>query len=422
MPESADDQHRMRRRGSSSGDSHPAGPSRSAKGRSPSLLRALLTAGSLSLVAASPPFLLGALAVQLRADLDFSPAQLGIAAAAFRSVVTISTAVLGRVADLTGPARAMRVAVSVTAASALGVGLFADSWEALVAWLVVAGVASAMAGPAMSTFIARAVQVGRRGIAFGIQQSGPPGAALVGGFAVPLVALTLGWRWAFGGTGLLALLVLFLIPGVAPAPRRLEGESRPALPVREPVILAAAMAFGFGSATTLSTFLVESAVTAGIGEGEAGLVLALGGAASIVARIITGRLADRWTHSHLLVAAWMLGAGFVGYVLLATGAPVAIIFGTVVAFSFGWGFSAIVFFAVGRMYPESPGVAAGTLLTGGSLGGIVTPVVFGYVLEATSFVLAWAVLALWAVIAAALLAAARHSHNRRLPGGDPRTV
>ena len=412
----------MRLRGSGDAGSGPAGTSGRAGDGSPSLLRALLTAGSLSLVAASPPFLLGALAVQLRADLDFSPAQLGIAAAAFRVIVTLSTAVLGRVADLTGPSRAMRAAVSLTAAAALGIGLFARSWEALVAWLVLGGVGSALAGPAMSTFIARGVRAGRRGIAFGIQQSGPPGAALVGGFAVPLVGLTLGWRWAFGGAGLLALLVLFLIPGVGTGSPRVGGRSRPALPVREPAILAAAMAFGFGAATTLSTFLVEATVDAGIGEGEAGLVLALGGAASIGARLVTGRLADRWAHSHLLVAAWMLGAGFAGYVLLATGKPLAMVIGTVVAFSFGWGFSAIVFFAVGRMYPENPGVAAGTLLTGGSLGGIVTPVVFGYVLEATSFGLAWGVLAVWAVVAAALLAVARRAHNRRLPTGDPRTV
>ncbi|MCY4369553.1 MAG: MFS transporter [bacterium] len=412
----------MRLRGSGDADSRRAGMSRRGRKGAPSLLRALLAAGSLSLVSASPPFLVGALAVQLRADLDFSPTQLGIAAASFRGVVSLSSAALGRVADLTGPSRAMRASVALTAVAALTIGLFVNSWEALVGCLVLAGVGSALGGPAMSTFIARAVRLGRRGIAFGIQQAGPPGAALVGGFAVPLVALTLGWRWAFGATGILTLLVLLLIPGVATAPRRTDGEPLAALPLREPVILAAAMAFGFGSATTMSTFLVESAVDAGIGKGEAGLVLALGGASSIGARLITGRLADRWAHSHLLVAAWMLAAGFAGYLLLATGSPAAMVIGTIIAFSFGWGFSAIVFFAVGRMYPENPGAAAGMLLTGGSLGGIVTPVVFGYILETTSYGLAWTVLSVWAVLAAALLATARLAHNRTLPAGDPRTV
>ena len=412
----------MRRTGSGDADPQPASPSGGVEESSPSLRRAVLAAGSVSLVAVSPPFLLGALAVQLRADLDFSPTQLGIAAASFRGIVTLSSATLGRVVDITGPSRAMRAAVSLTAITALSIGLFADSWGALVAWLVLGGVASALAGPAMSAFIARAVRVGRRGIAFGFQQAGPPGAALVGGFAVPLVALTLGWRWVFCGAGVLAACVLLIVPKVGAVSRNPDVERRKSVPLRGPAIIAVAVAFGFGAATTMSTFLVESAVDAGIGKGEAGFVLAIGGASSIVARLITGRLADRWTHGHLLVAAWMLAAGFVGYALLATGAPAAMIIGTIVAFSFGWGFPAIVFFALGRMYPENPGATAGMLLTGGSLGGIVTPVLFGYVLETTSFELAWTLLAVWAVIAAALLATARYTHNRRLPAGDPRTV
>jgi MFS family permease len=374
------------------------------------------------MVAASPPFLLGALAVQLRADLDFSPTQLGIAAAAFRGVVTISSATLGRAVDIAGPSRAMRAAVSVTAITALGVGLFADSWEALVAWLALGGMASAIAGPAMNAFIAKAVRQGRRGFAFGIQQAGPPGAALVGGFAVPLVALTLGWRWVFVGAGFLAMLAVLAVPNVARSSPNPQREREESLPMRAAALMAVALGFGFGAATTMSTFLVESMVDAGMGQGEAGFVLSLGAASSIVSRLITGRLADRWTHSHLLIAAWMLAAGFVGFGLLATGSPMAMIVGTVVAFGFGWGFSAIAFFAIGRMYPENPGAAAGVVIMGGSLGGIATPVLFGYVLEATSFGPAWTLLAAWVVLAAALLAAARHMHNRGLPPGDPRAV
>ena len=412
----------MKLGGSGDADPQSASPSGRVEEGLTSLRRAVFAAGSVGLVAASPPFLLGALAVQLRADLDFSPTQLGIAAASFRGIVTLSSATLGRVADITGPSRAMRAAVSVTAVSALGIALFADSWEALVAWLVLGGVGSALAGPAMSAFIARAVRAGRRGIAFGFQQAGPPGAALVGGFAVPLVALTLGWRWVFAGAGVLAAVVLLIVPNVAGVSRNPDGGRRKSLPLRGPAIIAVAVAFGFGAATTMSTFLVESAVDAGIGNGEAGLVLGVGGASSIVARLITGRLADRWTHGHLLVAALMLAAGFVGYALLATGAPSAMIIGTIVAFSFGWGFSAIMFFAIGRMYPENPGAAAGMVIMGGSLGGIVTPVLFGYVLEATSYGPAWTLLAVWAVMAAALLMTARITHNRGLPAGDPRTV
>ena len=388
----------------------------------PTLQRAISTVSTVRLVTVAPTFLLGALALQMRADLDFSQAKLGIAAASLRGVVALTSTTLGRVVDLAGPSRTMRIGALVTAFAALGIALFANSWEALVGWLVLGGVASALSGPATNAFIARAVRAGRRGLAFGFQQSAPPGAALVGGFALPLVALTVGWRWVFGGLAVAAILATLLVPSVASSERRPRDERRPPLGLRTPAVVAAAMGFGFGAATTMSTFLVEAAVEAGIDEGAAGVLLALGALSSIAARLITGRLVDEWDNGHLLVAATMLAGGVGGYFLLATGEPIAVVIGTILVFGLGWGFSAITFFAIGRMHPDHPGAAAGVVFTGASLGGIVTPVIFGYVLEAASFGAAWMLLALWPAVGAVLLLMARRMHNRDLAIGDPKTV
>ena len=58
--------------------------------------------------------------------------------------------------------------------------------------------------------ILRAGQVpaGRQGLSFGVKQAAIPVSTLLAGAAVPTVALTLGWRWAFVLGGLRAMAAL----------------------------------------------------------------------------------------------------------------------------------------------------------------------------------------------------------------------
>jgi 4-diphosphocytidyl-2-C-methyl-D-erythritol kinase len=50
-----------------------------------------------------------------------------------------------------------------------------------------------------ASLLARRVEVARRATAFAVKQSAIPAAMLLGGLAVPALALTVGWRWAFAG-------------------------------------------------------------------------------------------------------------------------------------------------------------------------------------------------------------------------------
>lgn len=82
------------------------------------------------------------------------------------------------------------------------------------------------------------------------------------------------------------------------------------------------MGFGLGifAATGLAAFTVTSAVAAGVAKPTAGLLVALGGAVAIVARVVLGVLADRRGRAHLPVVAAMLVAGSIGYGLLGLAA------------------------------------------------------------------------------------------------------
>jgi len=355
---------------------------------------AVATAGVL------PAFLTGGLAVQVRGELDFGAGALGLAIAAFFATASLASAVMGRLVERIGSHRGMRLAAAGSAASLLGVALFAGSWAGLVACLVLGGLANAVAQPATHLSLAREVPAGRQGFSFGIKQAAIPTATLLAGLAVPGIAVTFGWRWAFVGGAALALAVAFLVPAEAAGGVRRLKEAR-VKDVRTASLVLLALGIGLGStaATPLGAFIVESSVAAGMKVGTAGLLLALGSAFSIVVRVAFGRLADGMTGGRLRLVAAMLGLGVVGFVLLATGVDGLLVIGTLLAFGAGWGWPGLFNFAVVLTNPRAPAAATGITQTGASGGAALGPLVFGLVAEASSYSVAWLVSGAIALVA-----------------------
>jgi MFS family permease len=340
-----------------------------------------------------PAFLTGGLAVQVRGELDFGAGALGVAVAMFFVTSSLASAVIGRLVERIGAHRGMRLAAIGSAASLLGVALLAWSWAGLVGCLVLGGLANAVSHPATHLSLAREVPAGRQGLSFGIKQSAIPVATLLAGLAVPAIALTFGWRWAFAGGAALALAVAFLVPAGAPKSvvhRPEEGRERDA---RTAPLLLLALGIGLGStaATPLGAFLVESSVAAGLRVETAGLLLASGSAANIVVRVAFGRLADGMSGGRLLLVAAMLAVGVAGFGMLATGEVALILPGALLAFAAGWGWPGLFNFAVVKTSPGAPAAATGITQTGASGGAALGPLVFGLVAEAASYEAAWLV-------------------------------
>ena len=355
---------------------------------------AVATAGVL------PAFLTGGLAVQVRGELDFGAGALGLAIAAFFATASLASAVMGRLVERIGSHRGMRLAAAGSAASLLGVALFAGSWAGLVACLVLGGLANAVAQPATHLSLAREVPAGRQGFSFGIKQAAIPTATLLAGLAVPGIAVTFGWRWAFVGGAALALAVAFLVPAeAAGGVRRLKKARVKDVRTASLVLLALGIGLGSTAATPLGAFIVESSVAAGMKVGTAGLLLALGSAFSIVVRVAFGRLADGMTGGRLRLVAAMLGLGVVGFVLLATGVDGLLVIGTLLAFGAGWGWPGLFNFAVVLTNPRAPAAATGITQTGASGGAALGPLVFGLVAEASSYGVAWLVSGAIALVA-----------------------
>jgi MFS family permease len=308
-----------------------------------------------------------------------------------------------------GPHRGMRLAAAGSAASLLGVALLARSWSGLVACLVLGGLANAVSHPAANLSLAREVPAGRQGLSFGIKQAAIPVATLLAGLAVPTIAVTLGWRWAFAGGAALALAVAFLVPASTRRSIVRRSGVKGDKDARTGPLFLLALGIGLGStaATPLGTFLVESSVAGGLRVETAGLLLASGSAASIAVRVLFGRIADGMSGGRLLLVAAMLATGVAGFAMLATGEEALIVPGALLAFAAGWGWPGLFNFAVVKTSPGAPAAATGITQTGASGGAAVGPLVFGLVAEAVSYQVAWLVCGAFALGAFAAIVAGR---------------
>lgn len=363
--------------------------------------RPLLLAVAVAACGVLPAFLTGGLAVQVRDELGFGSAYLGLAVAAFFASSALWSVIGGRVVERVGYHGGMRLAAAVSATVLLAIAVLAGSWGGLVAFMVVGGLGNALAQPAANLSLAREVPADRQGLSFGIKQSAIPAATLLAGAAVPLVAVTVGWRWAYAGAAVLALCVAVMVPRVGavaprPANKRGRGGDVRTAPL---VVLAVGLGLGSAAATPLGAFVVESAVASGIRVESAGILLACGSAAGIGVRVLFGHLADGMRSGRLRLVAAMLGVGTAGFGLLASGSPAAVVVGTVIAFVAGWGWPGIFNFAIVKTNPDAPAAATGITQTGASGGAAAGPLIFGVVVTLASYGTAWITCALLAVAA-----------------------
>ncbi len=340
-----------------------------------------------TVVAVLPVFLIGGLAVQLGADLHMTPASLGIVVAVFWAVSSLLSPPAGAIAGSLGTRRGMVLAVSLGFIALLGITVGTPSWGWLALWLAVAGSANALSHPVSNSLIVSQVSIRNRAFAFGLKQAAIPVSTLVAGLSVPLLALTVGWRWTFALTALLALLLIPALVRVVPRrPPRPRGTARPRdagkVP-RElrPFLIATATASGLGSAqaNVVGAFTVSSAVAAGFGTGEAGLLLGVASVAGILARPLVGIAADRGIGGSMATVAIMMGAGFMGLIGMASGHKAAFAVGAILAFGFGWGWNGLIHYVVSHRAHPFTARATGITQSGTYLGGTLGPLIFGFI-------------------------------------------
>lgn len=369
-----------------------------------------------TVVGALPVFLVGTLAVEIRHSLHFDTASLGIAISVYYLGAASSSLPVSRLAEHVGGARVMRIAMVGAAILFAIIGGLATSWAALVVLLFLAGGISGSMNPAANLFLARRVDSTHHGLVFGIKQAAVPFASLVGGLAVPAIALTVGWRWAFGLGAILALVAAVVIPRprTTLAQHRSEHPYAARAPVASAGLITLSVGLGFGimASSSCTAFLVSAAVSLGFAKASAGLVAAAAGAAAVTARITIGARADRRGGGHLRVVVGMLLVGVAGYGLLASGtfehSHWLFVAGALLALGGGWGYNGLFNFAVIRAHDDSPAAATGVTQVGGRLGGMLGPVIFGLVAGHVSYCASWLVAGTMAAAAAVAVVLGRY--------------
>jgi predicted MFS family arabinose efflux permease len=353
-----------------------------------------------------PGFLVGALALQIRSDLETSVGAVAAGVTVFFAAGAVGAGVGGRLAERVGGLRAIRGCVIATSACLLAEAALADSLAVFLALLGLAGVANAISQPAINLFMADQVPLHRQGLAFGIKQSAIPTAALVSGLALPTLALPLGWRPTFVLCALATLVVAAVVGRAAPsfvAPPQRPPAPRPS---RKLVMTAVGAALSSAGPNALGAYLVASAVDAGIAEGAAGVLAAVASAISLLVRVVLGSRADRRRDYGFTTVVVMLATGALGFALLASGEPAPFALGALVAYALGWGWPGLFNLAVVDLYRDAPGASTGVSQTGIYVGAAAGPAAYGLLSAKAGYPTAWAAVAGLSLIGAAAMAVA----------------
>jgi predicted MFS family arabinose efflux permease len=351
-----------------------------------------------------PGFLVGALALQIHRGLDVRVEAVAAGVTVFFLAGAFGAGWGGRLADHVGAIPAMRRSVFVTAA-ALAAAALAPSLIALFVLLAVAGVANSVTQPAINLYVAEQIPADRQGLGFGIKQSGIPAAILLSGLALPLLALPLGWRPTLGLCALAPLAVGLALPrdGAEHVSRRTASRR----PSRALLLTALGAALATAGPSALGAYLVASAVEVGIDEGTAGLLAALASGLSLATRVSLGARADRRRDYGLAVVVLLLGAGSVGFALMASDSAAPFVLGALVAFTLGWGWPGLFNLAVVDSNRETPASATGVSQTGIYVGAAGGPAVFGALAAGAGYGTAWLVVAATTLLSAGVMWLAR---------------
>lgn len=369
-------------------------------------VRAAAGAVAVTTVSVLPVFLTGALAVQISAELGFDPAGLGLVVALYFGASAVASLPIGWVVERFGSQVTSRIAVLGAAAVMLALGLGARSYALLVVLLLCSSWCNVMGQLSSNLTLARSVPANHLGLSFGFKQAAIPTATLLAGLAVPAVALTLGWRWAYFLGAALALAALALTPrgGEAHVRSRVDPSDRATGAL---AVIGIGAGLGAATATALGIFLVAAAVDRGVGPGLAGLVLTVGSIVGLSMRLVHGWLADRRDGGHIAVVAASMALGAAGLALLAVPGPFALVAGTILAFGLGWAWPGLLQFAVVRLNPTAPAAATAVVQVGVYAGGLIGPIVFGSVATHSGFPAAWLVCAGQMLAAAAAMVVGR---------------
>ncbi len=307
-------------------------------------------------------------------------------------------------------------AVSLWGVLLLGAGglgaAAAPTFVSLVILRAVAGAGAALFFSPAIGLVASLQPPGRRGLAVGTFSSAFSAGAALGVFVTALVVPSIGWRGGLAIGGALLLGILALAVRLVPAEATPARESRPppGIPaaLRSPAVWAIGLAFvGLeGASLSAGQYFVPFAQTIlGWGPALAGGVASLFVFPSLFGGPVGGALTERFTNrrTQMLLATAVCG----GLLLLVplTGFPLVAVIATIFSLSYG-----AIYAMMYVLAPYLPGIprsevpmAIGLFNSIQIVGGALVTDLFAIVVAASSYSVAWTLLAAATFVPVALL-------------------
>ncbi len=254
-----------------------------------SMLAALWLRIVLTLAMTMPMLILyaiGALGPFLIRDLQIQPGLLGYVTMSTFGLASLMSPWSGPVVERFGSRRSLGL-LFYAVAVAYGLIVTLPGFTGIVCAVAVCGVAQALSNPVTNLLIAQRVPVQKRAFAVGLKQSGVQMGALFAGFALPSMAMALGWRGALATLVPVAVLLAAAAPTVAP-PYAFSRNNR-FQPPHPNALLKLLMGVQLCAGTVLSafvTFLPVFATMQGASPSEAGAMVALFGTVGILSRVL----------------------------------------------------------------------------------------------------------------------------------------
>ena len=377
----------------------------------PASLRSLdwrLVAVSILVVTAAtqPAFIAASTIGQTGPELGYDAQGLGLLTSLFFLTAGVSSTLVGGLVERVGWRPGMRINGIGSSVILVLIATTATNVTGLAVALVAAAALYGMANPAANLALAQAIPAERRGLVFGLKHAGIPGSSLLAGLAVPLVTLTLGWRWTFGLAALVGIAVVAIIPNGERAVVDRRNPPR-GMSTRWLSILGVGTAFATLAAVALGTFHVDAALEFGFSEASAGLILAAGSLVSIVVRAAYGVVVDRTDSSGFAFVASLTLAGALAFVAMALAGTSGFVALTLVAFATGWAWPGLVTYSVVRANEGRPAGSTAITQAGIFMGAGLGPAGVGWLVEQTSYPVAWSAVAACLIVSSVVVLSVR---------------
>lgn len=341
----------------------------------------VLAVGSFTVIGAS------AISPLISVSLGLSEVGVGAIASVAYFGALLTAPISGLITDRAGPARMIFIGLLTLAVGNLIAGL---AWHivAFYVGIMVAGFGYGAINPA-TTVLANPASARRRALVMSVKQSGVPAGGIAAGAVLPVLGLAIGWRYAFGLSMLICLVVAFSIAIRSGYVAR--GKSPVLIPQHKGRRLRLPLGYVFGlliAGVQVSIFaftavyLVDvrdySTASAGLGVS----ILLLGG---MFGRLFWGWFSDLFAGHRLLVleAVGLLGAACFIFLSVAPDrlVPVALI--CLGICSVGWNGVYIAVVAESSEWDQI-GRSTGISLTLINIGAITVPLAVGALVNWTS--------------------------------------